>query len=113
MNKEYLIDVSRRLLIFVLLLGGYVTQAAAADMFVPVKDVLSFYEGTGNANAEQLKVHIHSLLQDAVDQSGETATISDVEIVGGSGDLTAASYNYKFQVSSASAITLNLFRAID
>ena len=41
MKKVYLIDVSRRLLIFVLLLGGYITQAAAADIYVPVKDVLS------------------------------------------------------------------------
>ena len=58
MKKVYLIDVSRRLLILVLLLGGYITQAVAADIFVPVKDVLSVYEGTGNANAEQLKAHI-------------------------------------------------------
>ena len=29
MKKVYLIDVSRRLLIFVLLLGGYITQAIA------------------------------------------------------------------------------------
>lgn len=54
MKKVYLIDVSRRLLIFVLLLGGYITQAAAADIYVPVKDVLSYYEGTSDANAEQL-----------------------------------------------------------
>lgn len=44
MKKVYLIDVSRRLLIFVLLLGGYITQAAAADIYVPVKDVLSYKE---------------------------------------------------------------------
>ena len=66
MKKVYLIDVSRRLLIFVLLLGGYITQAAAADIYVPVKDALSYYEGTSDANAEQLKSHIQSLLQGVV-----------------------------------------------
>ena len=71
MKKVYLIDVSRRLLILVLLLGGYITQAVAADIFVPVKDVLSYYEGTSDANAEQLKSHIQSLLQEAVDQSDQ------------------------------------------
>lgn len=116
MKKVYLIDVSRRLLILVLLLGGYITQAVAADIFVPVKDVLSVYEGTGNANAEQLKAHIQSLLQEAVDQSDQTATISDVTIRGGggdqTGDLAAGSYNYTFKVTSTSTITLNFERAI-
>lgn len=115
MKKVYLIDVSRRLLILVLLLGGYITQAVAADIFVPVKDVLSVYEGTGNANAEQLKAHIQSLLQEAVDQSDQTATISDVTIRGGggdqTGDLAAGSYNYTFKVTSTSTITLNFERA--
>lgn len=115
MNKVYLIDVSRRLLILVLLLGGYITQAVAADIYVPVKDVLSVYEGTSNANAEQLKSHIQSLLQEAVDQSDQTATISDVTIRGGgdqTGDLAAGSYNYTFKVTSTSTITLNFERAI-
>ncbi|WP_288205162.1 MBG domain-containing protein [uncultured Parabacteroides sp.] len=116
MNKVYLIDVSRRLLIFVLLLGGYITQAVAADIYVPVKDVLSVYEGTSDANAEQLKAHIQSLLQEVVDLSDQTATISDVTIrAAGSdqtGDLAAGSYNYTFKVTSTSPVTLNFERAI-
>lgn len=115
MKKVYLIDVSRRLLILVLLLGGYITQAVAADIFVPVKDVLSVYEGTGNANAEQLKAHIQSLLQETVDQSDQAATISDVTIRGAggdqTGDLVAGSYNYTFKVTSSTSITLNFERA--
>lgn len=116
MNKVYLIDVSRRLLIFVLLLGGYITQAVAADIYVPVKDVLSVYEGTSDANAEQLKAHIQSLLQEVVDLSDQTATISDVTIRGAggdqTGDLVAGSYNYTFKVTSSSTVTLNFERAI-
>lgn len=116
MNKVYLIDVSRRLLIFVLLLGGYITQSVAADIYVPVKDVLSVYEGTSDANAEQLKAHIQSLLQEVVDLSDQTATISDVTIRGAggdqTGDLVAGSYNYTFKVTSSSTVTLNFERAI-
>ena len=116
MKKVYLIDVSRRLLIFVLLLGGYITQAIAADIYVPVKDVLSYYEGTSEANAEQLKSHIQSLIQDVVDQSGESATVSDVTVRGGgsahTGDLVAGSYNYTFNITASSG-TINFFRAID
>lgn len=116
MKKVYLIDVSRRLLIFVLLLGGYITQTAAADIYVPVKDVLSYYEGTSDANAEQLKSHIQSLLQGVVDQSDQAAIISDVTIRGNggdqTGDLVAGSYNYTFKVTSTSSITLNFERTI-
>lgn len=116
MKKVYLIDVSRRLLIFVLLLGGYITQAAAADIYVPVKDVLSYYEGTSDANAEQLKSHIQSLLQGVVDQSDQAAIISDVTIRGNggdqTGDLVAGSYNYTFKVTSTGSITLNFERTI-
>lgn len=116
MNKVYLIDVSRRLLILVLLLGGYITQATAADIYVPVKDVLSYYEGTSNANAEQLKSHIQSLLQGVVDQSDQSAIISDVTVRGvgvdQTGDLVPGSYNYTFKVTSSSVVTLNFERAI-
>lgn len=116
MKKVYLIDVSRRLLIFVLLLGGYITQAIAADIYVPVKDVLSYYEGTSEANAEQLKSHIQSLLQEAVDLSDQSAIISDVTIrgTGGNqtGDLVPGDYNYTYKVTSTGTVTLNFERTI-
>lgn len=104
MNKVYLIDVSRRLLIFVLLLGGYITQAVAADIYVPVKDVLSFYQGTEYANKVQLESHIQSLLQDAV--SG-TAIISEVVVQRNNGTLPPAelgvnSFSYTFNISGSS-----------
>ena len=82
MKKVYLIDVSRRLLIFVLLLGGYITQAAAADIYVPVKDVLSYYEGTSDANAEQLisKVYCRELSIRVIRQRLYPMLLSEVTV---------------------------------
>lgn len=88
MKKVYLIDVSRRLLIFVLLLGGYITQTAAADIYVPVKDVLSYYEGTSDANAGAVKIPYPKFIAGVVDQSDQAAIISDVTIRGNGGDQT-------------------------
>lgn len=84
------------------------------SIYLPVKDELSFFEGSEDATVAQLSSKIASLIKAEFAKHSSNIEVYDVSIIKNgqsqSGDLSAQPYTYSFKVKNPDDIKFNLYR---
>lgn len=84
------------------------------SIYLPVKDELSFFEGSEDATVTQLSSKIASLIKAEFAKHSSNIEVYDVSIIKSgqsqSGDLSAQPYTYSFKVKNPDDIKFNLYR---
>lgn len=84
------------------------------SIYLPVKDELSFFEGSEDATVAQLSSKIASLIKAEFAKYSSNIEVYDVSIIKSgqsqSGDLSAQPYTYSFKVKNPDDINFNLYR---